>query len=76
MRPIRLDTPRNLYASGHRLAAHCPACDRWQELTAIGLARIGALDTNIMELRLRCREMRGARREAGQAAGARGGAGA
>lgn len=56
MRPIRLDTPRNLYANGHTLATHCPACGRWTELSSIGLARMGVLDRNITRLQFRCRQ--------------------
>lgn len=33
MRPMVLDTPRQLYEHSHQLAAHCPECRSWRELT-------------------------------------------
>lgn len=54
MRPVTLDTPRQLYELQHRLAIYCAQCDRWADLSFIQLDRRGLADTSVSRLRFRC----------------------
>lgn len=53
----RLDTPRRVYQSGHRIAAGCLPCHRWHEFSFLELERVA--DRPLVGLRFHCVECGG-----------------